>query len=76
MKRKVTIEFEVDPTQYYKMEDSEEGVTELVRSILMCDADFPPNESINITCGKANDIFRVDDNDFGSFDDSILPIEK
>lgn len=49
MKRKVIIEYEIDPTEYNGAKDTPNGVIDLVRAILLNTAD-PPSGKIKITC--------------------------
>jgi len=48
MKRKVVIEFEVDPTEYHNAVDTSYGTLELVKTMLKGEADLPPFERISI----------------------------
>ena len=59
MKRKVTIEFEVNPKEYYRSKNTAKGVVELVFGMLEGTVDFPPVE-VKITCDDYTQTFNGD----------------
>ena len=59
MAQKVTITIEVDPTDYFGVEDSEIGAIRLVKAMVYGDVDFP-YQGCKISCGE-----QVEDAHFG-----------
>jgi hypothetical protein len=59
MKRKVTIELEIDPFEYFEAEDTPQGAVQLVKEILSREADMPPREKIRIMCDGKEDVITV-----------------
>ena len=55
MKTKVKIEFEVEPTEYYKCKDTPEGVLQLVKEMLTWPADLTDLNNMRITIEARKD---------------------
>ncbi len=50
MKRKIVVEFDVDPTEYNGAADTDAGAVELAMAMLNQEADLPL-ETAKVTCG-------------------------
>lgn len=60
MKRKVTIEFEVDPKEFHRARDTAEGTIALVKDMLQNNCDFPAGEKAIIKCEAAEEEFELE----------------
>jgi hypothetical protein len=54
MKRKITVTFEMEPTEYFDAEDSEKGAVDLAMAMLNREADLP-YETMEISCGSVTE---------------------
>lgn len=55
MKTKVRIEFEVEPKEYYKCEDTPEGVLQLVKEMWNLHVDLPDLNNVKIVVEARRD---------------------